>query len=451
MPLPATTGVAPAPIDLSGGLVPATGAASIDLSGGLVPKPEEPLISKIGDVGANFATGMVKGAGQTVEGVSSLLNKIPGVGEYLAPSEGVKALDQATQTQGVAQKLGAGAEGLLEFVAGDEALKGLSLAEKLDQAAKIAKFAETSPRVAKALQLGMDVMRGATVGGVEGGLKGGPTGAAEGAALGAGGVAAGKAIGAASEALRGTEGEPGLIQQIRQGKDVVQPQLKTTLQNPWASARAAASLRNTLDAPLADAINASNASYKAVDDLIGFDMKTADQELTDVNRAIKQEPDPDVEARLEARRKLLQDQIAEGEEKLGPAGMQKLQQARYSFMRSKALTDLQKSVFQNQAVVKGSVAQGEAETVNVDAAIRNLQKLQDNTKFGAPRLEMALGGDDAGAKAQSLLSDLRAARKAGITAMSRQQMARTIGRYIAHGIFWSTVGYGIFHHVLGEE
>src|SRR5258706_293490 len=42
------------------------------------------VLNKIGETGANVATGFVKGLGDTVSGVSHLLNKVPLIGETLA-------------------------------------------------------------------------------------------------------------------------------------------------------------------------------------------------------------------------------------------------------------------------------------------------------------------------------------------------------------------------------
>src|SRR5207302_1326540 len=45
----------------------------------------------------DVATGINKGMLNTVTGVSSLLNKLPWVGKYLAPSEGITAMKQMSQ------------------------------------------------------------------------------------------------------------------------------------------------------------------------------------------------------------------------------------------------------------------------------------------------------------------------------------------------------------------
>jgi hypothetical protein len=69
--------------------------------------------------------------------------------------------------EGTGEALGAGLEGVGEFVLGDEALKGLTLGDKYLMVGKIHKALETAPKVQRALELGMQSMRqGAVAGGV---------------------------------------------------------------------------------------------------------------------------------------------------------------------------------------------------------------------------------------------------------------------------------------------
>ena len=140
------------------------------------------VIGKASDVAGGVATGFVKGAGQTVSGISHILNKIPGVGETLAPSEGVKAFDPMTETHGTAEAVGSGLEGLAEFAAGDEALEGVA------KGARLVAMAKKFPAVAHALEMAekskvlSKIMTGAGKGAVVGGAQGVVKGAAEGKA-----------------------------------------------------------------------------------------------------------------------------------------------------------------------------------------------------------------------------------------------------------------------------
>lgn len=133
--------------------------------------------SGIGETIANITTGLgrgiMKGGFDTVQGTSQILNKIPLVGETLAPSEGLKAQEKMgladvpgvgnvldptgeTHNKGMAaantsETVGKVGENVLEFLMGDAALKGLTSAQKLKKVASILEIAETHPRVMQAL------------------------------------------------------------------------------------------------------------------------------------------------------------------------------------------------------------------------------------------------------------------------------------------------------------
>jgi hypothetical protein len=124
--------------------------------------------STIEDVGKGF----VKGAESTVAGLDDMASKIPVVGDWLTtPLVGQHAKQpgqtqaqasqqyrdtehQRAQTHNTAQNIGYGGETLTEFVMGDEALKGLSMADKLATSSKIMKVIERSPRLMQALKFG---------------------------------------------------------------------------------------------------------------------------------------------------------------------------------------------------------------------------------------------------------------------------------------------------------
>jgi hypothetical protein len=106
------------------------------------------------------------------------------------------------------------------------------------------------------------------------------------------------------------------------------------------------------------------------------------------------------------------------------------------YKREQALRDVQAKVFKNPNIVSGNTAAGTPETVNVDSAVKALQKLQDSTRYGGSRLEQAFGKD--GAKA--MLDDLYAAQRAGQKAIPRAAMARTIGKYLGRGALLAAGG-----------
>lgn len=82
--------------------------------------------------------GAAKSVGQVPATISKGLNKIPGIGETLAPSEGVQEFDRMTTPQGTAEKVGAGIETAAEMAAGEGIVKNALL--KIPGLAKYAPF-----------------------------------------------------------------------------------------------------------------------------------------------------------------------------------------------------------------------------------------------------------------------------------------------------------------------
>lgn len=153
---------------------------------------------KILDVGK----GIAKGVGQTA---STVMSMIPGVSDYMKPAiDDANKPGGALDVQGPDQKIGAGLEAAAEFMLGDEALKDLSLADKIPLIGKAMKSLEEAPSLLKNVLAHMAATgaRQATVGGVQTLAHGGSAGEAlENAAITGG-------VGAATEGLlKGVEGK----------------------------------------------------------------------------------------------------------------------------------------------------------------------------------------------------------------------------------------------------
>src|ERR1700689_3729906 len=76
----------------------------------------------------NVGVGAAKGLESTTEGIGRLIQKIPGIGDKIIPQEGLAAENKQATPQGSDQMVGYAGENLAEFMLGDEALKGLSMA-----------------------------------------------------------------------------------------------------------------------------------------------------------------------------------------------------------------------------------------------------------------------------------------------------------------------------------
>jgi hypothetical protein len=175
------------------------------------------------------ATGFIKGVGQTVNTLSGLISRVaPSV---VRPSD-VSAVARIETPSNPMQQVGGVGEGIAEFVLGDEALKGLSLAERLGLGVKIAKLAESNPVIAKIIGHGLNAVRGGTVtAGQQLAHGASPSEAlktgAEAAALGTGGGAATEGISSAMPAIKNV---------IRGG----QPKLQTAIRDAAGTAAAKA-------------------------------------------------------------------------------------------------------------------------------------------------------------------------------------------------------------------
>jgi hypothetical protein len=167
----------------------------------------------------NVAQGVGTAAAQSLSGIAEVGSHIPGtqyvaskVGDVLGlpklpantnPYETVNKSTAANATaanQTTGGKVGTMGENLAEFVLGDEALKGLSLARRAGLLSKLAQVAETHPIIAKIIGHGLDAVRTGVVGTAQGLAHGEslPQAATSGAIAGA----TGAALGTATDGIR---------------------------------------------------------------------------------------------------------------------------------------------------------------------------------------------------------------------------------------------------------
>jgi hypothetical protein len=269
------------------------------------------------------------------------------------------------------------------------------------------------------------------------------------------------------EAGGGTEAtttakQAGPLRQILKGEKVAQEPAQQALRGgadaasgaPGAAAKTP-SLRTVLEKPIDTIESNAKAAYRQVDEAAGTDFKALREKLENTEYQLRQltETEEDVakEASLEKSRTAIMDKIEAAKQQAIKAGVDPklLDQADAQFKQASALKDLQTKVFKNTGIISGNKALGAEESVNVNQAVKELQKLQDNTKFGAARLEQALGKDGA----LAILKDMYAAQKAGIQAMSRQEFAIKLAKYTGWGsLLLGGAGAvrGALHAVTGE-
>ena len=107
------------------------------------------------------AIGFVKGVGDTVNTLSGLISRVAPSVVRPQDVQNVKAVE--TAKPGTLQIPGKVGESVAEFFLGDEALKGLSVAERLGLATKVTKLAESNPMIAKIIGHGLAAVRGGVV------------------------------------------------------------------------------------------------------------------------------------------------------------------------------------------------------------------------------------------------------------------------------------------------
>lgn len=230
-----------------------------------------------------------------------------------------------------------------------------------------------------------------------------------------------KGAGALAEGAEGAE-EPGLVKQLTKGKNVAQPAAKAALEE--AAGGSTGSLRDSLSEPIGEAETNAKELYKQIDSASGADIKGLGEKLRTVNRAIRQSVSDAEDEALSTRR----DDILERMDQAKQAAIEKgvdpkvLDQADEEFKRMSALSDVERKVFKNPDIIEGNTAHGSEETVNIDKAVKALQKLQDSEKYGGPRLEQAFGKDGA----TKLLDKFYGAQRQGIHAMKMQKVAKWI-------------------------
>ena len=395
---------------------------------------------------SDFTQGVGEGALQTVHGVGEGVRKFVNTGSNLAggdqigmgnlgdkivPPEGQAALQGIATPENTTQRIGSGAEALLEMMTGEGILKGMSLAERLTLGSKIAKMAEDYPILGKILTHGLNATRaGAAQTGV-GIVKGQPIGQA----IGEGAVTAGVGTGVGAVAEMGGaaashlfDPQTGKITRIArqaiQGENLSQRPAQIALRN--AAGETGASVRELLTGPLNRAKAVAKSGYDAIEQATGVDLKVVQQKLDntidEINQLTGTEADLAKEAQLEKARTELMDEIEEAKkvatEKGVPANT--IDQADAAWKKHKALSEVEGQVFDNEGVIKGNTAHGTPETVNVDVAIRNLEKLNNKVKYGEPRLQQAFGPQGA----DRLMKEMYAAQREGVKAMSVQKWAK---------------------------
>jgi hypothetical protein len=125
---------------------------------------------------AGIGVGGLKGLFETAHTVGRAANAVTGDNVPGLPT--TLQEPSSLQAENKSEAIGKGAEGVMEFLAGDEALKGLSWAEKFKKMAKVAEILETHPTLGKAAIVGFNSLRTGVVGAGQATLHGATPGEA---------------------------------------------------------------------------------------------------------------------------------------------------------------------------------------------------------------------------------------------------------------------------------
>jgi hypothetical protein len=397
----------------------------------------------------------LQGAGEEVKGIAA-----PIIGAVQQPQDHKEELTTAIGGPGAllayraAKKLIDSTEGLLTAKKGQyENLKQdlINAATELHSGNWRSGLASTGSTMADVGELtGSPIagrMREFTEGSKPEGDLAGPLGktAVDVAALGLG-----KGIGGAVEGEEAAAGEaaskPGLIKQVIKGEKVAQVPARQALESGAkasaedagvaASETAGKGIRTLLDEPIKSAAKAERATYDTVNKAAETDMKSLfdrKEELEDAlddptNIANRQALSKELSA-TEKAIKVHSDLAASK----GVTTADAIKQAEGMTKQRYAMENLKQKLFNNEGIVEGNLAHGVEETINVKAAIREVEKLDKPSRFapeGSPsRLQQALGEKGATELKQALYD----AKKAGQSALTKQRIAKLVGGLIGVG------------------
>lgn len=222
------------------------------------------------------------------------------------------------------------------------------------------------------------------------------------------------------------------------------------------AASVAGGLRTYLDEPIANVAARERVTYDTLNKAAKVDMKNLYEREAELEDAIDDPTNIVAKPKLNVELQRTRMQIANGESAAQNSGIdaQKiLKTAKADTQQRYALEDLKKKVFNNENIVSGNRAAQQPESINIDKAISEVEKMDKPSKFapsGSPsRLEQALGKDGAA----KFKTDLYAAQKAGQKAASIHTVSKWIGGILGTGLLGAgayEAGHQLVGAALGE-
>jgi hypothetical protein len=406
----------------------------------------------------DITTGIGQGALDTVHGTGELirrgLNAVPFVndlGNKVVPPEGQTALDQLATPTNTAQKVGFTAENIAEFMLGDEALKGLSLADKMPKVARAMEVLQKQP------VLKNQIIQKMIATGARQGLTGGLQGFVH---SGGDAVRAGEEGAATATFGAATEGVPAAKDAIKDAyKSVldtksVQPVLQQGIRDTLAKVAedsgviksAAPSIRDVAN-DTADAVYAkSKGQYQVLDDATGGRVQRFKDRLDNIRQSLDgltgTEEDVAKEASLLKAQKETEAAMQEAFDDARAKGVDPklIDEATANFKKSQALYDLDKHLKMSASGMRPDVG---TSAKNPEAVDPNKMFSRMNRLYDSGRLQEAVGQQNA----ESLLDHANNAYIQQQKILGNQALAKTVGKYAAHAAELGTGGALAAHYI----
>jgi hypothetical protein len=391
-----------------------TSASTAPKSDEITTNPTDSLLTKAGKTAGGFVEGIGEGVFGTAAGASDISDKVTGMQKGAANKYLHTLAGDDNASHGTAQLFGQGGETIAEFLLGDEALKGAVLSEKLLQTGRIAKLIEGSPRLAKALTIGINALRAGGVQGVDTLIKsGGDTGEATGQGLMAGGLTAGLgAAGATVKAIRGALDLNGIQQPLQDG---IKSILSDAADKAGVNGPTATSIRDAAQ-QVSDGVKAqAQGAYKSLDNISGGQAQRFRDAAENVSSKLREIVglDDEKEAELLKRQAEIDTAHKAMLDKLEAQGYDRnmLAQADATWKQQAALSDLSNAVRQSTSGLRPELANGVAgattpESVNPKTLFIKINRLNDRG-----RLAQAIGKANADALLQHVDSAYVQAQK----------------------------------------
>lgn len=421
--------------------------------------------------GSDVAQGVGTAAATTLSNLGEMGSHIPGaqyvagkVGDVLGltklpasanPYETVSkstAANAAAANRTAGGKVGTGAESIAEFFLGDEALKGLSIAERLGLGAKVAKLAESNPVIAKIIGHGLNAVRGgAVVTGHELAHGATPTQALEtgaaATALGAGTGAAVEGAGVAKDAIKDAYKS---VLDTKSIQPVLQQGIRDTLtkvaEDNGVVKSAAPSIRDVAK-DTADAVYAkSKSQYQVLDDATGGRVQRFKDRLDNIRQSLNgltgTEEDVAKEASLLKAQKETEDAMQEAFKDAKAKGVDPklIDEANANFKKSQALYDLDKHLKMSASGMRLDVG---TSAKNPEAVDPSKMFSRMNRLYDSGRLQEAVGQQNA----ESLLDHANNAYIQQQKILTNQALAKTVGKYAVHAAELGTGGALAAHYI----